>query len=214
LIKNGGGLFPRKLKGVEIPMTLPQSLLRDCTGGFPAPAVQGQGVISPSRKLGISLATDWTIPQNNKLKFTQVFNQHDKQRTGFLTGSQARPLLLNSGLSQVGFKMSKLYFDLDFDLILDSILQQAILAQIWGLADFDNDGKLSVDEFCVAMHLVDKAKTGEVLPPTLPKELLPPSYRRKASLTSASSATNDPLPLGSNAGDLRAMGISQVRLRV
>ena len=41
----------------------------------------------------------------------------------------------------------------------------------------DKDGKLKADEFILAMHLVDLAKTGQPLPLTLPSELVPPSQR-------------------------------------
>ncbi len=29
---------------------------------------------------------DWAIPYNQKLKYNQQFNQHDRQRKGFLAG--------------------------------------------------------------------------------------------------------------------------------
>lgn len=45
------------------------------------------------------------------------------------------------------------------------------------LADVDKDGKLKAEEFILAMHLVDMAKTGQPLPLTLPTELVPPSQR-------------------------------------
>lgn len=41
------------------------------------------------------------------------------------------------------------------------------------LSDLDNDGKLTCDEFCIAMHLVDLVKAGKTLTPKLPPELLP-----------------------------------------
>lgn len=65
------------------------------------------------------------------------------------------------------------------------------------VADMDSDGRLSCDEFVVAMHLCDLAKTGENIPSTLPIELIPPAFRRQrqSSLTlSQSGAENiDPL---------------------
>ena len=39
------------------------------------------------------------------------------------------------------------------------------------LSDVDKDGRLSADEFAIAMHLIEKAKSGLVLPKTLPAEL-------------------------------------------
>jgi hypothetical protein len=45
------------------------------------------------------------------------------------------------------------------------------------LADYDKDGKLTYEEFILAMHLCDYAKTGATLPGTLPADLIPPRSR-------------------------------------
>ena len=49
------------------------------------------------------------------------------------------------------------------------------------LADVDNDGKLTSEEFCLAMYLVELAAAHQPLPQKLPPDLLPPSYRRSRS---------------------------------
>uniref|UniRef100_A0AAX7VJG8 Osteoclast-stimulating factor 1 n=1 Tax=Astatotilapia calliptera TaxID=8154 RepID=A0AAX7VJG8_ASTCA len=58
-----------------------------------------------------------------------------------------------------------------------TMLTKIQLASIWNLADVDKDGKLQAEEFILAMHLVDLAKSGQPLPLTLPTELVPPSQR-------------------------------------
>ena len=58
------------------------------------------------------------------------------------------------------------------------------------------DGQLTSDEFCVAMHLVDMAKSGQLLPQKLPPELVPPSFRRGRS-GSASMPVAASVPQGS-----------------
>ena len=45
------------------------------------------------------------------------------------------------------------------------------------LSDYDKDGKLSCDEFCIAMHLIDLVRMGVVLPAKLPAELVPGKAR-------------------------------------
>ena len=62
-------------------------------------------------------------------------------------------------------------------------MPQGILAQIWNLSDIDSDGRLTCDEFVVAMHLIDCVRAGDTLPAVLTPDLVPPSYRRKMSLT-------------------------------
>ncbi|XP_066905736.1 intersectin-1 isoform X4 [Halyomorpha halys] len=130
-----------------------------------------------SRRLGSSSPlVEWAVPQASKLKYTQLFNTTDKARSGYLTGPQARTILLASKLPQ------------------------PVLAQIWALADTDADGRLSCEEFVLALHLCDLARAGETLPTSLPPNLVPPTLRRvrNNSLTS------------SEQGDLSATGINQV----
>uniref|UniRef100_A0A3P8N8J4 Intersectin-1 n=1 Tax=Astatotilapia calliptera TaxID=8154 RepID=A0A3P8N8J4_ASTCA len=100
---------------------------------------------------------DWAVPQSSRLKYRQLFNSHDKMMSGHLTGPQARTILMQSSLPQTQ------------------------LATIWSLSDIDQDGKLTAEEFILAMHLIDMAMSGLPLPPVLPPEYLPPSFRRVRS---------------------------------
>uniref|UniRef100_A0A1I7X785 Intersectin-1 n=1 Tax=Heterorhabditis bacteriophora TaxID=37862 RepID=A0A1I7X785_HETBA len=90
---------------------------------------------------------NWTIPYQTKLRYSQQFNQLDKQRMGFLSGSAGRSAMGMSGLPT------------------------PTLAHIWSLSDVNKDGRLSVDEFCIAMHLIDMCKAGFALPDQTPAEL-------------------------------------------
>uniref|UniRef100_A0A914ZW24 Intersectin-1 n=1 Tax=Parascaris univalens TaxID=6257 RepID=A0A914ZW24_PARUN len=99
---------------------------------------------------------DWTIAHHNKLKYCQQFNQLDKGRVGTLSGVHARNVLAQSQLPNV------------------------TLAEIWNLSDVNKDGRLSVEEFCIAMHLIDSVKAGFLLPKKLPHELLSMCVRSKS----------------------------------
>uniref|UniRef100_A0A8C1L8V5 Intersectin 2a n=1 Tax=Cyprinus carpio TaxID=7962 RepID=A0A8C1L8V5_CYPCA len=92
-------------------------------------------------------ASDWAVPQSSRLKYRQQFNSLDKLMSGYLSGPQVRNALTASNLTQTQ------------------------LATIWALADVDRDGQLRAEEFILAMHLVDMAKTGRPLPLTLPSDL-------------------------------------------
>ncbi|KAK7165894.1 hypothetical protein R3I93_005850 [Phoxinus phoxinus] len=101
--------------------------------------------------------SDWAVPQSSRLKYRQLFNSHDKMMSGYLTGPQARTILMQSSLPQ------------------------AQLATIWNLSDIDQDGKLTAEEFILAMHLIDMAMSGLPLPPLLTPDLIPPTFRRVRS---------------------------------
>lgn len=47
------------------------------------------------------------------------------------------------------------------------------LAQIWRLSDFDKDGYMDTDEFCITMHLIKAVQNGAQLPEKFPSTLLP-----------------------------------------
>ncbi|XP_044140387.1 intersectin-1 isoform X2 [Bufo gargarizans] len=100
---------------------------------------------------------EWAVPQSSRLKYRQLFNSQDKTMSGHLTGPQARTILMQSSLPQ------------------------AQLATIWNLSDIDQDGKLTAEEFILAMHLIDLAMSGQPLPPVLPPDYIPPSFRRVRS---------------------------------
>ncbi|XP_043521564.1 intersectin-1 isoform X12 [Frieseomelitta varia] len=119
--------------------------------------------------IGSPQSVEWAVPHQTKLKYTQLFNTWDRTRSGFLSGPQAR------------------------NIMVQSQLPQQILAQIWALADMDSDGRLSCDEFVLAMHLCDIAKLGEKIPTTLPIELIPPAFRRQrqSSLTLSQTGTEN-----------------------
>lgn len=204
-------LIEMKLKGFEIPKTLPPSMAVSAPaiipnvpsyrppvpiGGAPVPIVppatvgnlvggfgrSASPVDKPQRSTSVSSQDsptgapppliEWAVPQQSKLKFTQLFNSYDRTRTGFLTGAQARNILVNTGLSQ------------------------PILAQIWSLSDIDGDGRLSSEEFVLAMHLAESVKAGDALPSFLPADLIPPSHRRKRSTSIQSTGSSSSHALG------------------
>ena len=49
------------------------------------------------------------------------------------------------------------------DVLQTSGLPPTTLARIWDLSDLDRDGKLSIDEFCIACHLTRYAKKGQCM---------------------------------------------------
>ncbi|MBN3299389.1 ITSN2 protein, partial [Amia calva] len=93
---------------------------------------------------------DWGVPQSSRLKYRQVFNSIDKVMSGYLSGEYSRNSVAGGARwGQLGVN--------------------------WGnLSDVDKDGKLKAEEFILAMHLVDIAKSGQPLPLTLPTDLIPP----------------------------------------
>ncbi|KAI7898594.1 P-loop containing nucleoside triphosphate hydrolase protein [Cokeromyces recurvatus] len=59
-------------------------------------------------------------------------------------------------------------------VLMESRLPNDQLAHIWRLADFDNDGYMDIDEFSIAMHLIQAARNGATqLPERLPPTLMP-----------------------------------------
>ncbi|KAL9026854.1 MAG: hypothetical protein Q9196_004545, partial [Gyalolechia fulgens] len=101
----------------------------------------------------------WAITPQDKATFDQIFSTVDTANRGFITGDQAVSFFSNSRLPEEA------------------------LAQIWDLADINSEGQLNKDEFAVAMYLIRQQRsktTGrDVLPQTLPANLVPPSMRRQ-----------------------------------
>lgn len=65
-------------------------------------------------------------------------------------------------------------------LIMCLLMLHWSVALLRNLADIDDDGRLVLEEFQVAMHFVGVAKAGKPVPSSLPREFVPPSYRKGA----------------------------------
>lgn len=95
----------------------------------------------------------WSITKEEKTRYDALFKAWDGLGKGFIGGEQAIEIFGQSGL------------------------EKPDLERVWTLADNGNKGRLDLDEFAVAMHLIYRKLNGYPLPNTLPPELVPPSTR-------------------------------------
>ncbi|XP_021260384.1 intersectin-1 isoform X4 [Numida meleagris] len=164
-LANGAPAVIQPLPAFAHPATLPKSSSFSRSG----PGSQLNTKLQKAQSFDVASVppvAEWAVPQSSRLKYRQLFNSHDKTMSGHLTGPQARTILMQSSLPQ------------------------AQLATIWNLSDIDQDGKLTAEEFILAMHLIDVAMSGQPLPPALPPEYIPPSFRRVRSGSGVSAVSS------------------------
>lgn len=95
----------------------------------------------------------WAVTKDEKTRYDSLFKAWDGLNKGFIGGDVAIEVFGQSGLPK------------------------ADLERVWTLADNGNKGRLNMDEFAVAMHLIYRKLNGYPLPAQLPPELVPPSTR-------------------------------------
>ncbi|KAK0645950.1 hypothetical protein B0T16DRAFT_428914 [Cercophora newfieldiana] len=95
----------------------------------------------------------WAITKDEKKRYDALFRAWDGLNKGYIGGDQAIEIFGQSGL------------------------EKPDLERVWTLADHGNKGRLDLDEFAVAMHLIYRKLNGYPLPNQLPPELVPPSTR-------------------------------------
>lgn len=130
------------------------------TGSPLGPGLAARPSLAPQ-----STGDAWLITPADKQRFDVIYDSLDKQKKGYITGEEAVPFLSQSNLSE------------------------AILANIWDLADMRSQGNLTRDEFAVAMYLIrqQRTKQGE-LPQAIPANLIPPSLRGQVRPPTAAGA--------------------------
>ncbi|RWW24124.1 hypothetical protein GW17_00011600 [Ensete ventricosum] len=130
-----------QLQQTQSPVTQSQSGMKQST-----PAMTGL-----SGPVG-SVGSTSSQPQISWPKFTQsdiqrylvIFIKVDIDRDGKITGEEAR------------------------NLFLSWRLPREVLKQVWDLSDQDNDGMLSLREFCIALYLMERHREKCPLPAVLP----------------------------------------------
>ena len=138
------------------PSAIPRQFIN---AGYPAQAPSTARPQQAPFQQATSTGDQWAVSPQDKAQFDQIYATVDTQNLGYITGEQA-----------VGF-------------FSNSRLPEDALAQIWDLADINSEGQLNRDEFAVAMHLIKQQRSKrdgrDVLPQSLPANLIPPSMRRQ-----------------------------------
>ncbi|KAF2764462.1 hypothetical protein EJ03DRAFT_301889 [Teratosphaeria nubilosa] len=123
-------------------------------------ALQQQMMPQPGRESGFSAVglrgnatVPWAVTKDEKKIYDDMFKAWDGFGKGYITGNQALEIFGQSGLDK------------------------SDLERIWTLSDPHNKGRLNLDEFAVAMHLIYRKLNGYPVPNQLPPELVPPSTR-------------------------------------
>lgn len=111
----------------------------------------------------------WVVSTLERCRYEEIFNKSDTDRDGLVSGFEIKEVFLQSGVPQ------------------------HLLAQIWGLCDTNQSGKLRLEEFCLAMWFVDRAKKGIDPPQVLAPNMVPPSLRKNSLI-----AAPEPKPTYNN----------------
>lgn len=70
---------------------------------------------------------DWVVSSHDKLRFDQMFTKSDLDNDGLVSGAEIKDVFLQSGIPNL------------------------CLAQIWALCDTNQSGKLTSEQFALAM---------------------------------------------------------------
>lgn len=98
-------------------------------------------------------ANDWVVTPAERIRYDGIFASSDADRDGLVSGPEIKDIFIKSGIPQM------------------------CLAQIWALCDTHQSGKLTSEQFALAMWLVERKKNGIEPPNVLAPNMLPPSLR-------------------------------------
>ncbi|CAL8308227.1 unnamed protein product [Lota lota] len=121
--------------------------------GEPVPMSLPPPLVPPSKRKKPS-APPWVVSPADKAKYDELFSKTDGDMDGLVSGPEVRDIFLKTGLPS------------------------ATLARIWELCDIGDLGKLTREQFALALHLINQNLTKGLEPPqTLSADMIPPSDR-------------------------------------
>uniref|UniRef100_A0A8C7G748 Epidermal growth factor receptor pathway substrate 15 like 1 n=1 Tax=Oncorhynchus kisutch TaxID=8019 RepID=A0A8C7G748_ONCKI len=109
-------------------------------------------------------SVNWVVPVTDRGRYDDIFLKTDLDVDGFVSGMEVKDIFMHSGLPQ------------------------NLLAHIWALADTRQMGKLTREQFALAMHFIQqKVSKGMDPPQALTPDMIPPSERGTPVPDSSSS---------------------------
>ncbi|KAM6921847.1 uncharacterized protein eps15 isoform 2-T2 [Xenentodon cancila] len=113
-------------------------------------------------------AVPWVVSPAEKAKYDDLFTKTDGDMDGLVSGPEVRDIFLKTGLPS------------------------ATLARIWELCDIGDIGKLTREQFALALYLINLKLTKGLDPPqSLSPEMIPPSDRQNIKQNNAVNLAAD-----------------------
>uniref|UniRef100_A0A8C4Z9N8 Epidermal growth factor receptor substrate 15-like 1 n=1 Tax=Gadus morhua TaxID=8049 RepID=A0A8C4Z9N8_GADMO len=143
----------------------PKDSLRSTPSHGSMNSLNSAGSLSPKHTLKSGQHTvNWVVPVSERGRYDDIFLKTDADMDGFVSGLEVKEIFIHSGL------------------------HQNLLAHIWALADTRQIGKLSREQFALAMHLIQQKVGKGIDPPqSLTPDMIPPSERSTPVPDSSSS---------------------------
>ncbi|XP_059399882.1 epidermal growth factor receptor substrate 15-like 1 isoform X4 [Carassius carassius] len=157
----------------------PKDSLRSTPSHGSMNSLNSAGSLSPKHTIKSSQhSINWVVPVADRGRYDDIFLKTDADLDGFVSGQEVKDIFMHSGLSQ------------------------NLLAHIWALADTRQVGKLTREQFSLAMHLIQqKVSKGMDPPQALTPDMIPPSERS----TPGPSLSGYMTPVGSDMAALTEM---------
>ncbi|XP_028672366.1 epidermal growth factor receptor substrate 15-like 1 isoform X2 [Erpetoichthys calabaricus] len=133
----------------------PKDSLRSTPSHGSMTSLNSTGSLSPKHSVKSTQQTvNWVVPASDRGRYDDIFLKTDIDLDGFVSGHEVKEIFMHSGLPQ------------------------NMLAHIWALADTRQMGKLTREQFALAMHLIQQKVSKGIDPPqTLTPDMIPPSER-------------------------------------
>ncbi|XP_061594224.1 epidermal growth factor receptor substrate 15 isoform X2 [Cololabis saira] len=113
-------------------------------------------------------AVPWVVSPAEKAKYDELFTKTDGDMDGLVSGPEVRDIFLKTGLPS------------------------ATLARIWELCDIGDIGKLTREQFALALYLINLKLTKGLDPPqSLSPEMIPPSDKQNIKQNNAVNLAAD-----------------------
>ncbi|XP_016430445.1 epidermal growth factor receptor substrate 15-like 1 isoform X5 [Sinocyclocheilus rhinocerous] len=157
----------------------PKDSLRSTPSHGSMNSLNSAGSLSPKHTIKSSQhSVNWVVPVADRGRYDDIFLKIDTDLDGFVSGQEVKEIFMQSGLPQ------------------------NLLAHIWALADTRQMGKLTREQFSLAMHLIQQKVSKGVDPPqALTPDMIPPSERS----TPGPSLSGYMTPVGSDMAALTEM---------
>uniref|UniRef100_A0A3P8UM51 Epidermal growth factor receptor pathway substrate 15 like 1 n=1 Tax=Cynoglossus semilaevis TaxID=244447 RepID=A0A3P8UM51_CYNSE len=163
--KKSLGSVTTSVPGLPASPPPPKDSLRSTPSHGSMNSLNSTGSLSPKHTLKSGQHTlNWVVPASDRSRYDDIFLKTDADMDGFVSGHEVKDIFMQSGLAQ------------------------NVLAHIWALADTRQIGKLTREQFSLAMHLIQqKVSKGLDPPQALTADMIPPSERGTPVPDSSSS---------------------------